>query len=60
MNKDQIEGTVEEQIGNVKQKVGHTFNDDDLEVNGAFQRTKGKVRKNIGNVKEDIADELDN
>ncbi|MGI8905329.1 MAG: CsbD family protein [Candidatus Sumerlaeaceae bacterium] len=59
MNKDQIKGRVEEVIGKVKQSTGRNSGDLDQQDEGAGQELKGKVQKTFGDVKHNIAKEID-
>jgi uncharacterized protein YjbJ (UPF0337 family) len=54
MNKDQVKGRVEEAKGAVKQTVGHTIGNPDLEDRGTIEKAAGKVQKTYGDVKEQV------
>jgi uncharacterized protein YjbJ (UPF0337 family) len=56
MNKDQIEGRVEETKGKIKEKVGHAAGRPDVEHRGTAEKVAGKVQKSYGDAKEDIKD----
>jgi uncharacterized protein YjbJ (UPF0337 family) len=56
MNKDQIEGRVDEAKGKVKEKIGHAMGKPDLENRGTAEKIGGKVQKTLGDVKEDVKD----
>ncbi|AMK78563.1 general stress protein CsbD [Methylomonas methanica] len=50
MNKDQVEGRVEE----TKSKVKEVIDDKGLEVEGNVQKNLGKAQKGYGDIKQDI------
>jgi uncharacterized protein YjbJ (UPF0337 family) len=52
MNKDRIEGKVEQAKGYVKDKAGELTNDPDLEAEGEAQRTTGKAQEQFGKARE--------
>jgi uncharacterized protein YjbJ (UPF0337 family) len=54
MNKDQVNGTVEETKGKVKESTGKILNDKGLEAEGNVQKNVGKIQKGVGDIKEDI------
>lgn len=54
MNKDQVNGTVEETKGKVKETTGKILNDKGLETKGNVQKNVGKIQKGVGDIKEDI------
>lgn len=54
MNKDQVNGTVNETKGKVKEATGKILNDKSLETEGNVQKNVGKIQKGVGNIKEDI------
>jgi uncharacterized protein YjbJ (UPF0337 family) len=56
MNKDQIQGRVEEAKGSVKQATGRITGKPDLEDRGTLEKAAGKVQKTFGDVKEQIKD----
>jgi uncharacterized protein YjbJ (UPF0337 family) len=58
MNKDQIQGRVEEAKGAVKQAAGHVTGKPDLEDRGTIEKGAGKVQKTYGDVKERVKDEV--
>ena len=58
MNKDQVQGRVEEAKGAIKQTTGHVTGKPDLEERGAVEKAAGKVQKTYGDVKERVKDEL--
>lgn len=58
MNKDQVQGRVEEAKGKIKEVAGRTVGNPDLEDRGTAQKVVGTVQKNFGDLKEDVKDEL--
>ncbi|TCV77398.1 MULTISPECIES: CsbD family protein [Methylomonas] len=50
LNKDQVEGRVEE----TKSKVKEVIDDKGLEVEGNVQKNLGKAQKGYGDIKQDI------
>jgi uncharacterized protein YjbJ (UPF0337 family) len=59
MNKDQIEGRVEETKGKIKAKVGHAAGKPAVENRGTAEKIAGKVQKSYGDAKEHIEDQAD-
>ncbi len=58
MNKDQIQGRVEEAKGSIKQTTGRVIGNPDLEDRGAGEKVAGKVQKTYGDVKEQVKDDV--
>ena len=65
MNRDEMEGKWDQTKGKVKENVGRTLNDRDMEQRGLEDRTKGnvqegfgKVRRNVGEAIEDLGDKI--
>jgi uncharacterized protein YjbJ (UPF0337 family) len=56
MNKDQVQGRVEQAKGAVKQTTGHVTGKPDLEDRGALEKAAGKVQKTYGDAKEQVKD----
>lgn len=54
MNKDQIQGRVEEVKGKVKEATGVILDDKVMEIEGSVEKNIGKVQAGFGDVKEDI------
>ncbi|MDT4288412.1 CsbD family protein [Methylomonas sp. MO1] len=54
MNKDQVEGRVEETKGKVKEVTGKIIDDKGMEVEGNVQKNLGKAQKGYGDIKQDI------
>jgi uncharacterized protein YjbJ (UPF0337 family) len=58
MNKDQVKGRVEEAKGKIKEVTGRTVGNPDLEDRGTAQKVGGAIRKDYGDLKEDVKDSL--
>ena len=58
MNKDQVEGLVEEVKGKVKEAAGVILDDKGMEIEGNVQKNVGKVQSGRGDLKEDIKDSI--
>ena len=54
MNKDQVEGRVDEATGKVKEATGVILDDKGMQIEGNIQKNVGKVQKNYGDLKQDI------
>ena len=54
MNKDQVNGTVEETKGKIKEVTGKILDDKGMEIEGNVQKNVGKIQKGVGDIKEDI------
>jgi uncharacterized protein YjbJ (UPF0337 family) len=56
MNKDQVDGRVEETKGTIKEATGKVVGDKTLEAKGNVQKNLGKVQEKFGDVKQDMKD----
>lgn len=56
VNKDQIEGRVEEAKGSVKESTGKVLDDKGMELEGNIQKNIGKAQAGYGDLKKDIKD----
>ena len=56
MNKDQVDGRVEQVKGSVKDAVGSVTGNRELEAEGEAQKTGGKVQAGYGDTKEKAKD----
>jgi uncharacterized protein YjbJ (UPF0337 family) len=54
INKDQVNGRVDEAKGNVKEITGKILNDKSMEVEGNVQKNVGKIQSGYGDLKQDI------
>ncbi|UOA07941.1 CsbD family protein [Methylobacter sp. S3L5C] len=57
VNKDQVNGRVEEAKGTVKEITGQVINDKSMELEGNIQKNVGKVQSEYGDIKQDIKNE---
>ena len=49
---DKVEGKIHEVKGKVKEKIGETTNDPDMQAEGVDESTGGTVQKKIGQIKQ--------
>ncbi len=56
MNKDQVQGRVEEAKGAIKQSTGKVIGNPDLQDRGTVEKAAGTVQKTYGDVKEQVKD----
>ena len=54
INKDQIQGRVEQAKGAIKETAGKVVGDASLEVKGNVEKNLGKVQAKIGDVTENL------
>lgn len=54
INKDQVEGRVDEAKGKVKEAAGVILDDKKMQVEGNVQKNVGKIQKGYGDLKQDI------
>ena len=54
INKDQVEGRVDEATGKVKEATGVILDDKGMQIEGNIQKNIGKVQKGYGDIKKDI------
>ena len=54
MNKDQVNGRINEVIGNVKEIAGKITDNKDLEVKGNIQKNIGKAQADFGDLKNNL------
>ena len=59
MNKDRIEGSLDQAKGKVKEVAGKVTGDTKLETEGKADQVKGKVQNTIGGVKDSIKEAVD-
>lgn len=59
MNKDQIQGRVEQAKGAVKEVTGKVIGNKKLETEGKIDKTSGKVQSGFGDAKEKLKDTID-
>lgn len=56
MNKDQVEGRVDQAMGKVKEVAGKAVGNERLQGEGLADQSKGKVQTVYGDTKEDVKD----
>ena len=56
MNKDQVEGRVDQAAGKIKELAGKVISNDRLEAEGKADQVSGKVQANFGDAKEAVKD----
>ena len=54
INKDQVQGRVEQAKGAIKEEAGKVVGNASLEVKGNIEKNLGKVQAKIGDVTEDL------
>ena len=59
MNKDRIEGSLEQGKGKVKEVAGKVTGDAKLESEGKADQVKGKVQNAVGGMKDSIKEAID-
>ena len=57
INKDQVEGRVDEATGKVKEATGVILDDKGMQIEGNIQKNIGKVQKGYGDLKQDIQED---
>jgi uncharacterized protein YjbJ (UPF0337 family) len=55
MNRDQIEGKIEEVKGDVKKRIGGATDDPAKQAEGWVEEKKGVLKKGIGDLEEESA-----
>ena len=56
MNKDQVEGRIEQTVGQVKEAAGKLVGNERLETEGLADQAKGKLQTVYGDTKEKAKD----
>lgn len=59
MNKDQVEGAIEQGKGKLKEAAGDLTGNKNLEAAGELDQAKGKIQKGYGDAKEELKDAID-
>lgn len=59
MDKDRIEGKLDDVKGRVKRQVGEWTGDKELEAEGTLDQAKGKAQNAVGKVKDAGRDAID-
>ena len=60
MDKDRIEGSVEQAKGKVKEVAGKVVGDSKLETEGKAQQISGKIQNAVGGFKDAVKDAVNN
>jgi uncharacterized protein YjbJ (UPF0337 family) len=58
-NEQQNEGQLEQARGNIKETVGDTFGNEQMEREGQLDQAKGNVREGVGDLREGLDDAKD-
>ena len=59
MNKDQVEGRIDQGKGAIKETTGKVVGNDKLKAEGHADKIVGKVQANVGDAKEKVKDAVD-
>lgn len=59
MNKDRVEGSLEQAKGKVKEVAGKATGDSKLQSEGKAQQVAGKVQNAVGGIKDTVKEALD-
>jgi uncharacterized protein YjbJ (UPF0337 family) len=59
MNKDRIQGSVEQAKGKAKEVAGKVTGDTKLESEGKAQKVSGKIQNTVGGMKDTIKESLE-
>lgn len=54
MDKNRVQGAIDDVAGRAKRQVGEWTGDTDAQIEGAAQQVKGKVEKAVGSVKDAV------
>ena len=54
INKDQVQGRIDEAKGAVKEAAGKVVGNPTLEVKGNIEKNLGKVQAKVGDIREDM------
>jgi len=60
MDKDRVEGKLDDVKGRVKRQVGEWTGDSDLQAEGTADQAKGKIQNTFGKAKDAVRDVADN
>jgi uncharacterized protein YjbJ (UPF0337 family) len=58
MNKDQVEGRIEEAKGKTKETAGRVMGNPNMEDRGTMEKVGGKAQKAYGDVKDDVKKDM--
>ena len=59
MNKDRIQGSVDQAKGKIKEVAGKMTGDAKLETEGKAQQVAGKMRNTIGGIKDSVKEAVE-
>jgi uncharacterized protein YjbJ (UPF0337 family) len=59
MNKDRIEGSIEQAKGKAKEVAGKVTGDSKLEGEGKAQKTGGKIQNAVGGLKDTVKESVE-
>lgn len=59
MNKDQVQGRLDQAKGHVKEQAGKAVGNDRLRAEGQLDKTSGKIQAGVGDAKEKVKDAVD-
>lgn len=59
MNKDQVQGRVEQAKGQIKETAGKAVGNDRLRAEGQLDKAGGKIQAGVGDAKEKVKDAVD-
>jgi uncharacterized protein YjbJ (UPF0337 family) len=59
VNKDRVNGTIDEVVGSAKRKAGELTGDTKLQVEGMAQQVKGNAENAWGKAKDAICDSIE-
>ncbi len=59
MNKDRIEGSIEQAKGKTKEVAGKVTGDTKLEGEGKAQKTGGKIQNAVGGLKDTVKESVE-
>jgi uncharacterized protein YjbJ (UPF0337 family) len=60
MNKDKVQGTVDDAVGRAKRQAGEWTGNTNMQIEGAALQIKGKAQKALGNIKDAARDASNN
>jgi uncharacterized protein YjbJ (UPF0337 family) len=55
INKDQVQGRIDQLKGSIKEATGKAVGNPTLEVEGNIKKNLGKVQAKVGDIREDLA-----
>ncbi|MDQ3818863.1 MAG: CsbD family protein [Acidobacteriota bacterium] len=58
-NRDEVEGKFDQAKGAVKENVGRTFDDRDMEARGAAERAGGHLEEGYGKAKRKVGEAIE-